>query len=683
MRGIPFLVAALLVAPPPLEAIARDVHLGRCDPYLPRLEGLTRQVGPAGVRAGLLLGTCWLRLGRIERAIAAFDAVARRPGPLSAYAALWAGELALRMGDRAGGIRRLRRALLEARSDPARLRVHLVLAEHLAPTPQEAEEHARLVLSRATDDETRVRAWIALGRALVAQGRIAGAVRAYATAWWAFPQDPRSEAARTALRELTGGRIPAPPATARLERAHRLTDPREAAEEFVRAIRAGLPPAQEAEAYLRVGLLRMGSPDAVVALERAARFPPLAPRALYWLGAALRATGRPERGRTVWAELTRRYPESPWAARALLSLGLDAEAKGAFDAADRLYDLVARLLPQSAPADEARWRRGWLRYRQGRYAEAERLFLEAAQHFPTTGHAPASLYWAAKSRIRRGVPAHDLLREVAVRFPFAFYGQRARALVGLPEPPPPPPPPTRGLPPDRFLPTFEELALLGFEEDAAREAEGHPTSGHPRKSAGLRGDPAEGSGGLAALRTLSVVRARSGDPHRSVLAAEQVLGMGGGRDRELWTLAYPRAYWPIVARWAQHFALDPLLVLAVMREESRFDPQAVSLAGAVGLLQVLPATAQALAEGIDALQLRDPEVNVRLGVQYLAAQLRAFGDPVLALCAYNAGPAAARRFARDRGADLDEFVEGIPYRETRAYVRRVLESYGIYRWLYR
>ena len=196
-------------------------------------------------------------------------------------------------------------------------------------------------------------------------------------------------------------------------------------------------------------------------------------------------------------------------------------------------------------------------------------------------------------------------------------------------------------------------------------------------------EEAEGSDGIEALRTLSVVRAHSGDFHRSVLAAERALGMSGFPDRELWTLAYPRAYWPIVARWAERSGLDPFLVLAVMREESRFDPKAVSLAGAVGLLQVLPATARTLAKGIDVQQLQDPEVNVRLGVRYLAAQLRAFKDPVLALCAYNAGPAAARRFARARGADPDEFIEGIPYRETRAYVRRVLESYGIYRWLYR
>lgn len=663
MHRIPLLLAALLVAPPPLEAIARDAHRGVCDPHLRTLERLARKPGPAGVRAGLLLGTCWVKLGRIDRAIAAFDAVVRAPGPLSAYAGLWAGELALRMGDLAGGARRLRWALRKAQSEAARLRAHLAFAEHLAPTPHEAEGHARLALAQATDDKTRLRAWIALGRTLAVQGRIAGAVRAYATAWWGFPKDPRSEVARTALQQLTGGRIPAPPATARLERAHRLTDPREAAEELVRAIRAGLPPAQEAEAYLRVGLIRMGSPDAVVALERAARFPPLAPQALYWLGAALRAAGRPQRGGTVWAELTRRYPESPWAARALLDLGLDLEATGAFEAADRLYDRLARLLPQSAPADEARWRRGWLRYRRGRYAEAAELFFGAARRFPTTAHAPAALYWAAKSRIRRGLPAHDLLREVVVRFPFTFYGQQARTLLRLPEPSPPPPAPRRGLPPDRFGPAFEELAHLGFWQEAVEEA--------------------EGSGGLEALRTLSLVRARSGDAHRSVLAAEQALKMSDAPDRELWTLAYPRAYWPMVARWADRFGVDPFLVLAVMREESRFDPQAVSLAGAVGLMQVLPATARALEERIDAPQLQDPEVNVRLGVQYLAAQLRAFGDLVLALCAYNAGPAAARRFARNRGLDLDEFVEGIPYRETRAYVRRVLESYGIYRWLYR
>jgi soluble lytic murein transglycosylase len=149
-------------------------------------------------------------------------------------------------------------------------------------------------------------------------------------------------------------------------------------------------------------------------------------------------------------------------------------------------------------------------------------------------------------------------------------------------------------------------------------------------------------------------------------------------------LAYPRAHWEMVAREASRAGVDPLLVLAVMREESRFDPRVVSVAGAVGLMQLMPSTARGMDPTVTPDRLTDPETNIRLGTTYLARRLRDFdGDVVLALAAYNAGAGAARRFAQFRGDDLDVFIERIPFSETRAYVKRVLESYGIYRWLYR
>ncbi len=112
----------------------------------------------------------------------------------------------------------------------------------------------------------------------------------------------------------------------------------------------------------------------------------------------------------------------------------------------------------------------------------------------------------------------------------------------------------------------------------------------------------------------------------------------------------------------------------------------VSPAGAIGLMQLLPGTARALAGGaeITPRALMDPELSLRYGSAYLGRVLQRFGgDVVLALAAYNAGPAAARRFARQRRTDPDLFIERIPFPETRAYIQRVRESYRIYRWLYR
>jgi soluble lytic murein transglycosylase len=144
-----------------------------------------------------------------------------------------------------------------------------------------------------------------------------------------------------------------------------------------------------------------------------------------------------------------------------------------------------------------------------------------------------------------------------------------------------------------------------------------------------------------------------------------------------------------VTRAASRIGVDPYLLAAVIREESRFDPQALSGAGAYGLMQLMPETARTAAGSLGLLPpdrgaLADPGTNVLLGAAVLKGELVRFGRLDLALAAYNAGPGAVRRWLRERAApDQDSFIESVPYPETRAYVKAVLRSWGIYRWLYR
>jgi soluble lytic murein transglycosylase len=131
------------------------------------------------------------------------------------------------------------------------------------------------------------------------------------------------------------------------------------------------------------------------------------------------------------------------------------------------------------------------------------------------------------------------------------------------------------------------------------------------------------------------------------------------------------------------------LVQALMREESALDPRALSPAGAVGLTQLMPATAQQVARraGMGKLGkngLAEASTNIRLGSRYLGELIRRFdGQVPLGVAAYNAGPGAVSRWLDQRpGLELDEFVEEIPIEETRGYVKRVLRSYAAYRLLY-
>ena len=139
---------------------------------------------------------------------------------------------------------------------------------------------------------------------------------------------------------------------------------------------------------------------------------------------------------------------------------------------------------------------------------------------------------------------------------------------------------------------------------------------------------------------------------------------------------------------ARRVGLDPFFVAAVIREESSYDARARSWVGAVGLMQLMPDTARLLADeaGVglgDPAALWEPPVNIALGATYLAQLRTRFGDPLLATASYNAGPHRVQRWLTERRTgDLEEFVDLIPFDETRAFVKRVYSSWQQYRRLY-
>jgi soluble lytic murein transglycosylase len=159
------------------------------------------------------------------------------------------------------------------------------------------------------------------------------------------------------------------------------------------------------------------------------------------------------------------------------------------------------------------------------------------------------------------------------------------------------------------------------------------------------------------------------------------------RARELLRIAYPHAFSPVLEHAAAEAAVPASLLRAVAREESAFDPKAVSPARAYGLVQLIVPTARTYAKPLGLPShpsaLKQPEVNLRIGSRLLRSLLDRYdGLAALVPAAYNAGPGAADRWlAGARGQALDEFIEAIPYSETRRYTRRVLQSYGMYAWL--
>ena len=157
---------------------------------------------------------------------------------------------------------------------------------------------------------------------------------------------------------------------------------------------------------------------------------------------------------------------------------------------------------------------------------------------------------------------------------------------------------------------------------------------------------------------------------------------------DLLRVAYPLAYGDLASSAADDAGVSASLLLALVRQESFYDPEAGSSAGALGLTQVIPSTGESIAatlgtEGFTASDLYRPNVSLKFGASYLSDQLKQLdGDPYRALAAYNGGPGAASSAADSAGADEDLFVEDLEFDETRDYVRLVLENYARYRQLY-
>ena len=236
-------------------------------------------------------------------------------------------------------------------------------------------------------------------------------------------------------------------------------------------------------------------------------------------------------------------------------------------------------------------------------------------------------------------------------------------------------------------------------------------------------DPAaqlDGQGG-GAQRALVLARLGLGDPAREELAAAKVEGwpavavldraglypegqrllanMGsrwrttppGADNVRHWHLAHPRPFLDLIVGNEGAFSVPHLLAYGVMQTESLFDPGVTSYAGARGLIQLMPATAQGVATklgmSVQNDDLFDPTTNLRLGMKYLGDLVARFGggDAAVALAvpSYNAGAGAVDRWLAERGHwDLDLFIEAIPYDETRHYTQRVLGRWWAYRWLY-
>jgi soluble lytic murein transglycosylase len=367
-------------------------------------------------------------------------------------------------------------------------------------------------------------------------------------------------------------------------------------------------------------------------------------------------------------------------ARLLDDMGQETEAAGA-------YRAVASKYATRDVAGAALWRLGWLAYLRGKAREAGEAWSRLGEISGGRTFRAAGLYWGgrAKEAARQRADAERLWKKVVAEAPRSYYGVLAakRAPSGGQTSPAPgialPADPSVAVADDPGYARVELLRRIGLLEPAWEELElvvqrsvGDPVRLYGLTSAYVRDERYHLA--LRILRRHFVGLATTGHP---------------SLPQAFWEMLYPFGWRSVVLDAAGREGLDPFLVAALVREESNYHPRAVSRVGARGLMQLMPGTAQSVAEhrgitlaGMDALD--DPSINIDLGTRFLAGMLKEFGDPRLALAAYNAGPGRVRQWWKARRTDdVEAFVEQIPFDETRGYVKRVMLSWEEYRRIYR
>ncbi len=399
-----------------------------------------------------------------------------------------------------------------------------------------------------------------------------------------------------------------------------------------------------------------------------------------WLARSMARADRVPESIAAFEKIARKPGPNRLRAHYLAALLLDGRDRD--EEARAHFRVLAKDPGQGGMSRAALWRLGWSDYRHGRYREAAARFesLAAATADPIDRLRP--LYWRGRAleAAGQGDLARTLFRDLAREYPLAYYGWRARERAGITDLAGPDHEITRGrsVLPARALERIRILMEAGLVE-----AGGAETARLTRQARGLDDRVA-----LARLLT------SAGDYNRAqrlvVDAYQAPLARGPVADlEELWWYAWPSAFASLVdAATARDGSVDPELVYSIMREESGYRPKVVSPVGARGLLQIMRETGEGLASRSGRAtfspdDLFDPRTNIELGSFYLAELTALFPTKLSAsIASYNAGPHVVRDWIRSDPRPDDEWVESIPYSQTRSYVKRVMRSLQAYRLLY-
>jgi soluble lytic murein transglycosylase len=686
-----------------LAELARALHSDAKDAYKKLVAYTKKNANSArGARAALALGYADYTKKHNKEALAWF-VKARQDKLLADYALYWSAQTHRAM-------KRLPEALDELRAiqrDYPSTAMREQLLDALANTATDLGKPQEALTALDAYAVTSSRSDLLLDRARArrAAKQLAQAAADYQTVYYKFPLSDEAPAAGSALGQLQRemrNEYPRPSLDVEEKRAQAFFDARkwhDARVEFekllAQAPRDPADPMHE-RAQLRIAQVRIQL-DGPASLLTNLKLddPELDAERLTSLAQFYRSRKHENEAQllAVSNSMLEKYPGSRWVEEVRMGLGNYYWVQLDRARAAEYYKGLLGAFPTSKYAQTAEWRIIWVAY-LNRQPNAEELYGAYIEKYPAAPYIVNALYWLGRNAEREGNPAHarSFYNKAVARFGQTYFGLAAAqrlTVIGPGEENPAQfldkiPPPAPLVPIDAPVPAAamerwaraQVLRAIAFDASAEQELKfAYFGTAAPRllvEAAQAAFDQGHFAVGMGYAR-LAVPNAEARKKDDVPLSA--------------WKALYPLPYESSLRREAAKNGLDAGVVAGLIRQESTFDTEAVSRAGACGLMQVLPSTGKLLAKQLHLhyaqKKLFDPDYNLTLGTVYFKALLRSSGGPEQALAAYNAGEDRIAFWSAERHYDeIAELVESIPFTETREYVQIVLRNAEAYRMIY-
>ena len=654
----------------------------------------------AGALAWLVMGYAHVLDHDYAKAVDPLNRAKPQAGDLGDYVSYYLGTAYFQVGRTAEAVSTLGEFDKDYPESLLRRDVHALYASALL-----AEGRPQDVITLLENDRQPPRSdmELTLGRAYAAAGQPAKAADILRNIYVTMPLSGEASQADAELKTLAGTtQLPPLGMNARRTRADLLAKGKrfsDAADEY-RALLNVVPPNDrpDVQLALAVALRRSGqNKEAKKTLEAlTSSTPELNAQRLFNLGEVARATDDDEGFLRNLADLRQAAPTSVWLQQELLAAGNFYLLKPDYDKAIDAYRELQQRFPDAGRASYAHWKVAWLSLRQGRKDEAKTGFEQQIGLYPASAEVPAALYWRGRlaEEDNDSAMARAYYQKLSERFRNFYYGELARRRL-------------REIKSEDDPPHYALLDRVPAISEGA-----HVTLGEPPTD-NLRYQKAQllENGALVDFAVRELQAAGTEDSGNWVTAETARLYQDAGRydgaiqvfkravpnyfavdlpalPRSYWEALFPKPYWTDLKKFSSQNALDPYLVASLIRQESEFNPAAVSRANAVGLMQLLPKVGNTVAreeklKHFSSSQLFTPEVNLQLGTRYFREMVDKFGAFEYALAAYNAGSNRVDDWqGQGKYRDPQEFVESIPFTETREYVQAILRNANVYRQLY-